>query len=177
MIFSSPLPFVRDFVDELARGIQEIQPNRRLSKIQRWWLSFCLSGILLSGMVCWAAFERVGLGGYKQAALSWMFRHSKLPWSLLLHVGIMIILRYYGITEGVAAGDDTEKKRAKLTKRIDKAHKLFDKKTGGYINGQELVVLYLITDKISLPVGFEFYLPDPALVKWQKNDDVLKSRA
>jgi hypothetical protein len=84
MIFSSPLPFVREFVDELDRGIQEIKPNHKLSKIQRWWLSFCLTGILLSGMVCWAAFERVGLGGYKQAALSWMFRHSKVPWLLLL---------------------------------------------------------------------------------------------
>ena len=99
MIFSSPLPFVRDFVGELDRGIQEIQPNRKLSKIQRWWLSFCLTGILLSGTVCWAAFERIGLGGYKQAALSWMFRHSKVPWSLLLHVSIMVILRHYGITE------------------------------------------------------------------------------
>lgn len=176
MIFSKPLPFISEFVNELAQGIQEFNPNRKLSKIQRWWLSFCLTGILLSGTVCWAAFERIGLGGYKQAALSWMFRHSKLPWSLLLHVSIMIILRYYGITEGVAAGDDTEKKRAKLTKRIDKAHKLFDKKTGGYINGQELVVLYLITDKISLPAGFEFYQPDPVLVKWQKNDDALKKR-
>jgi len=176
MIFSEPLPFIREFVDELDQGIQELQPTRKLSKIQRWWLSFCLTGIFLSGTVCWAAFERVGLGGYKQAALSWMFRRSKLPWKLLLHVSILVILGHYGITEGVVAGDDTEKKRAKLTNRIHKAHKVFDKKTGGYINGQELAVLYLITDKISLPVGFEFYLPDPALVKWKKNDDALKKR-
>ena len=176
MIFSKPLPFVSEFVDELAQGIQEIKPNHRLSKAQRWWISFCLTGILLSNTVCWAEFERIGLGNYTQAALSWMFRKSKLPWSLLLHVSITIILIRYGITEGELAGDDTEKKRAKLTKRIEKAHKIYDKKTGGYINGQEVVVLYLITPKISLPVGFELYQPDPELVKWQKNDEILKKQ-
>ena len=176
MIFSSPFPFVRKFIDALDRGIQEMQPSRKLSKLQCWWLSFCLSRILLSNKLCWAEFERIGLGGYKQAALSWMFRHSKLPWWLLLHVSITIILTHYGITEGEIAGDDTEKKSAKLIKRIAKAHKIYDKKTGGYINGQELVVLYLITSKIGLPVGFEFYQPDPELVKWKKSDKKLKKQ-
>jgi hypothetical protein len=48
-------------------------------------------------------FERVGLGGYKQAALSWMFRCSKLLWPLLLHVSILRVLRRYGITAGQAS--------------------------------------------------------------------------
>ncbi len=43
-------------------------------------------------------------------------------------------------------------------------------------NGHELVVLYLITSKISLPVGFEFYQPDPELVEWKKHDEVLKKQ-
>jgi hypothetical protein len=35
----------------------------------------------------------------------------------------MVILRHYGITEGEVAGDDTEKKRAKLTKSAIKSDK------------------------------------------------------
>ena len=70
MIFTQPLSFISEFVEELDRGIRECAPNRKLSTIQRYWLSFCLMGILLSDQVCWAAFERVGLGGYSQAALS-----------------------------------------------------------------------------------------------------------
>jgi hypothetical protein len=80
-------------------------------------------GILLSNSVCWATFERVGLGGYQRAALSWMFRWSKLFWPLLLHVSIMLVLRRYGITEGVLVGDDSDRQRAKVTKRIFRAHK------------------------------------------------------
>ena len=132
MIFTTPLPFIKEFIDQLDQGIRDCAPTRKLSKAQRWWLSFCLMGILLSNSVCWAAFERVGLGGYKQAALSWMFRCSKLLWPLLLHVSIMLVLRRYGITEGVLVGDDSDRQRAKVTQRIFGAHKVFDKKTGGY---------------------------------------------
>ena len=97
-------------------------------------------GIVLSNRMCFAEFERIGLGGYKLAALSWMFRHSKLSWSLLLRMSITIILRHYGISEGVLAGDAPENKRAKRTVRIHRVHKVFDKKTGGYLNGQEVVI-------------------------------------
>jgi hypothetical protein len=68
MIFTPPLSFITEFVQELDRGIRKCAPNRKLSMIQRYGLSFCLMGILLSNPVCWAAFERVGLGGYSQAA-------------------------------------------------------------------------------------------------------------
>jgi hypothetical protein len=37
---------------------------------------------------------------------------------LLLHVSIMLVLRRYGITEGVLVGDDSDKQRAKVTQRI-----------------------------------------------------------
>ena len=176
MIFTKPFPFIIEFIEQLNQGLQEHSPTGKLSSAQRWWLSFCLMGMILSNRVCFAEFERIGLGGYKMAGLSWMFRHSKLSWSLLLQESITIILKHYGISEGVLAGDDTENKRAKRTVRIDKVHKVFDKKTGGYLNGQEVVILYLITPKISLPVGFEFYQPGPALVKWRKEEDALKKQ-
>jgi hypothetical protein len=176
MIFTTPLPFIKEFIDQLDQGIRDCAPTRQLSKAQRWWLSFCLMGILLSNSVCWAAFERVGLGGYQQAAVSWMFRCSKLLWPLLLHVSIMRVLRRYGITEGVLVGDDSDRQRAKVTKRIFRAHKVFDKKTGGYFNGQTVVLLFLITPKVSLPVGFRFYQPDPAVKEWKKNEEKLKKQ-
>src|SRR5512147_2374088 len=176
MIFTTPLPFIKEFIDQLDQGIRDCAPARKLSKAQRWWLSFCLMGILLSNSVCWVAFERVGLGGYPQAALSGMFRGSKLLWPLLLHVSILLVLRRYGITEGVLVGDDSDRQRAKVTQRIFGAHKVFDKKTGGYFNGQTVVLLFLITPKVSLPVGFRFYQPDPAVKAWKKNEEKLKQQ-
>jgi hypothetical protein len=133
-------------------------------------------GILLSNQVCWAVFERVGLGGYRQAALSWMFRPSKLLWPLLLHVSILLILKKYNLTEGELVGDDSDRQRAKVTKRIFATAKIFDKKTGGWFNGQTVVLLFLVTAKVSLPVGFRFYQPDPAVAAWKKTDDTLKKQ-
>ena len=136
MLFSTVEPFIKDFIEQLGQGIQEYAPSYKLSKAQRCWLEFCLMEILLSNQICWAKFERIDLGNDKQAALSWMFRHSKLLWSMLLHVSVMLILKYYGIREGVLVGDDSDRRRAKVTKRIFATHKLFDKKSGGYFNGQ-----------------------------------------
>ena len=48
--------------------------------------------------------------------------------------------------------------------------------TGGYFNGQTVVLLFLITPKVRLPVGFRFYRPDPALKAWKKNQESLKQQ-
>lgn len=174
MIFSSELPFIKNFLNQFAQGLKASSPNYTLSITQRYWLGFCLMGILLSNKVCWSEFERVGLGGYTRAALSWMFRHSPLPWEAMLHTAITLILLRYGITEGELSGDDTDRRRAKVTKRIYGAHKLYDKKTSGFFNGQALVFLVLVTPKITLPVGFRFYRPDPVIKAWKKRDKALK---
>ena len=105
-----------------------------------------------------------------------MFRQSKILWPLLFHVSILLILKKYGITEGVLVGDDSDHPRAKVTKRIFAAHKIFDKKTGGWFNGQTVVLLYLVTAKVSLAVGFAFYQPDPALTAWKTADEALKKQ-
>src|SRR5690606_10386819 len=102
------------------------------------------------------------------------FTRSKIPWSLLLHISITLILKRYGITEGVLAGDDSDNQSARITKRIFGTHKIFDKKTGGYFNGQSIVLLLLVMPKVTVPVGFRFYQPDPAVTEWKKNDDRLK---
>ncbi len=90
-----------------------------------------------------------------------MFRKAKLPWEMMLQVGVDIVLRHHGIQEGVLVTDEEDHGRSKKTKRIFKAHKIKDKSSGGYINGQTIVLLMLITPKVSLPVGFEFYQADP----------------
>ena len=84
-----------------------------------------------------------------------MFRHAKLPWELMLQVAVSIILRRYGIHEGVLVTDDSDHRRSKKTKGIYRTHKIKDKSSGGYINGQTIVLLMLVTPKVSLPVGFE----------------------
>ena len=102
-------------------------------------------GIILTNSVCWTAFERVSLGGYKIGALSWMFRKAKLPWEFMLQVAVGLVLKQYGITEGVLVTDDSDHKRSKGTKRIFKTHKLKDKSSGGYVNGQTIMLLLLVT--------------------------------
>jgi hypothetical protein len=67
------------------------------------------------------------------------------------------MLGKYGITHGSLVIDDSDKKRCKVTTRIFKAHKLKAKVSGGYINGQSIVLLLLVTPVITVPVGFAFY--------------------
>jgi len=132
-------------------------------------------GILLTNTVCWSAFQRAGLGDYQIGALSWMFRHSKLSWDLLLQASVDLVLRHFKVSSGVLAADDSDHRRAKKTSRIHAAHKIFDKKTGGYFNGQCIVFLLLVTPIVTLPVGFWFYRPDPKQIAWRKEEERLKN--
>jgi hypothetical protein len=56
--------------------------------------------VLVTNSICWARFARTSLGTYTMAALSWMFRHSKIPWEYLLVASVRVILRHHGITAG-----------------------------------------------------------------------------
>jgi hypothetical protein len=176
MWLSEPLPFIEDFIDELGQGLQAQDPKLKLSGTQRWWLGFCLMGIILTNSICWARFERMSLGKYKVAALSWMFRQSKIPWAMLLQMGVSVILKRYGITGGILVTDDSDHRRSKKTPKLYKTHKIKDKCTGGYINGQNIVLLLLVTEKVSLPVGFAIYQPDPEKQAWVKADKQLQKK-
>src|SRR5437016_8724204 len=105
-----------------------------------------------------------------------MFRHSKLPWDALLVASVRVILQYHGITSGHLMLDDTDNTRSKAAKALAHLYKLRDKESGGYVWGQSLVFLVLVTPKISLPVGFVFYQPAPALSAWYKQAKVLKQQ-
>lgn len=168
MLLAEPLPFIKAFVEDLDDGLKKIDPTAGLTRIQKSWIGFCCLGILVTNSVCWAKLERSSLGKYTLPAISWMFRRSKIRWELLLHGGIKAVLQKYDISEGILAVDESDKNRSKRVKRIFKAHKLKDKSSGGYLMGQSIVLLVLVTPLVTIPAGFSFYMPDPALSAWYK---------
>jgi len=176
MIIGKPAPFVRAFVEAVDDAIREHHPSHAMSATQRAWLAFCVTAVLVTNSICWARFERASLGTYSLAALSWMFRHSKIPWDTLLVASVRVILRHHDITSGHLVIDDTDNPRSKSAKALAHLYKLRDKESGGYLWGQSLVFLVLVTPKISIPVGFVFYQPAPALSAWYKKEKALKKQ-
>jgi len=174
MLLNEPAQFIQDFISDVDISLTELKPNAKLTKAQKIWLGVCLTGMLLVSGVCWAKFERASLGKHKQAALSWMLRHSKIFWSSLLVASLKLILKRHEITEGVLELDESDIERSKRTKRIHKTHKQKHKASGDYVNGQTVVLLLLVTQSISIPVGFAFYMPDLALKAWDKEYKRLK---
>lgn len=171
-----PLPFVTQFVDELDHSLKQLDPDGGLSRVQKGWLSFCLLAIVVTNSVCWKRFERASLGQRSHASLSWLFRQNHGFWEFLLRASVSVIVAKYGITQGVLVVDDTDKKRSKRTKRLHKVHKMKDKSSGGFIQGQCLVFLLLVTDTLTLPVGVEFFMPDPTLTVWHREDKRLRKQ-
>lgn len=174
MIIEKPLPFITEFIDGINEVIGTYRSGSSLSAIQKYWLSFCIMAIFITNSVCWAKFERAGLGQYTIASLSWMFRKSKIPWEYLLTASVIFILGRYGITGGSLVIDDTDNKRSNNTKKIAHVHKLKDKATGGFVKGQCIVFLIFVTPKITIPVGFSFYVPDPEMTEYHKKKKALK---
>ena len=176
MLINTPIAAVKDFVDLLNDSLSELKPNARLTKIQVKWISFCLMGILMFSGINWAKLERHSLGKYKAASLSWVFRHAKISWEFLLIASVKVILKQHNITEGTLVLDEVDRSRTKQTTCIHRAHKLKDKATSGYVNGQCIVLLLLVTDTVTFPVGFSFYQPDPKITAWEKEDRRLKKQ-
>ena len=176
MVIGKPAPFVSAFVDAVDAAIRTHQPRHAMSVTQRTWLAFCITAVLVTNSICWARFARASLGSYAMAALSWMFRHSKIPWEHLLVASVRVILRHHGITSGSLVVDDTDNPRSKSAKALAYLYKLRDKESGGYLWGQSLVFLVLVTPKISIPVGVLFYQPAPEISAWYKTDKALKKQ-
>jgi hypothetical protein len=173
MFFLEPLSLCSTFIGQLNESLKSIG-SRPLSRSQRMWLSICITGVLVTNTVCWKRFERACFGRYSSAALSKMFCRGKILWEKLLFASVCRVIAAYTINCGVLALDGTENKRSKNTKAIAKVHKMKDKSTGGFVMGQHLTILVLITDKVTVPVGFELYEPDPAQKQWQEQDKQLR---
>jgi len=176
MFCLKPLSICEEFINQLNLALKE-GFNKSLTLRQRIWLSICITGILITNSVCWKRFERATLGHFKSSSLSKMFCRSKIDWSNLLKASILHLLKTYRIHYGVLALDDTANERSKKTTRISGVHKVKDKRTSGYFNGQEIIFLLLITDKLTVPVGFTFYEPQPDMSKWRKEVRQLKKQA
>ena len=152
-----PLSVVTGFLDNLNQSLQTIKPGARLTNSQKAGLALIMMGIIVTGVLNWAAFGRRSLGKVKPSRLRWVFYSAKIAWELLLQASVKHILDTYQLSAGTLVIDDTGKKRTKRTSKIPRAHKVKDKATGGYYNGQELVFLVLVTDSVTLPVSFRFY--------------------
>jgi hypothetical protein len=175
VFFLQPLANITNFIEQLNESIKTLS-GESLSKSQRFWLSICITGILITNSVCWKRFERAGFGKYCSGTLSAMFRRSKFSWEKLLLASVLLIFKRYEINEGILALDGTDNKRSKNTNKIAKVHKIKDKPSGGFIHGQALTMLVLITEKVTIPVGFAFYEPAPEYIEWKKKDKQLKKQ-
>ena len=176
MLRAQILPFIHDYLKLLSDSLAAHHPAYRLTKTQILWISFCLTGILLTNSICWARYERASFGSWLTGALSWMFRQSKIDWDKLFKESVLVILNKYGITEGTLELDDTDRARSKNAKKLHNLGKQKDKKSGGFFNGQSIVFLLLVSDKISIPVGFKFYKMDPVWKAWKTQDNILKKQ-
>jgi Archaeal putative transposase ISC1217 len=72
--------------------------------------------------------------------------------------------------------DDTDNERSKNAVHIHGLGKQKDKKSGGYFIGQNIMFMLLVTDKVSIVVGFRFYQNDPAWQSWKKQDNHLRTK-
>ena len=161
------MDFVVDYVAGLNSSLKKLKTSS-LTQIQCNWLVTVLMGLIVAGSFSWAAFARRSLGVFKESQLRWMFRYAKIAWNLLLQASVAQLISHYGITMGVLVLDDSDKMRSRNTSKIAGVHKVKDKKTGGWFMGQEFVFLILVTNAVTIPVGFRFYTPNPALTEWKK---------
>lgn len=176
MIIGEGLPFIREYVSALNEAIKVQNQGQSLSRLQCYWLSFVILGILVTNTLCWKRFEKFSLGGYQSAAICWMFRRAKITWELLLQASVTRIIESYGIKSCVLVVDDTDNERTKNTKEIAKVHKIRDKKRSGFFNGQNIIFLLLVSNELTIPVGFEFYEPDPEMIRWRKENKRLREK-
>lgn len=170
MVIGKPLPFVRTFVEAVDQAIATPCPGQRLSTLQRAWRALCVTAILVPNSLCWARFARASLGPYALAALAWLFRHAKIPWEHLLVASVRVILDSYGITGGSLVIDETDKGRSTTATTLAPLDKRRAKEMGGYLWGQSLVFLLLVTPTMTIPMGVAFDQPAPELRAWCKED-------
>jgi hypothetical protein len=176
MLIGETLPFVKSYITALDSALRTLDPQAGLSKHRQAWLGFCLLAIIVTNSVCWKRFERASLGRWSHAQLSWLFRQTNRFWRYLFQASVLVVLEQYQIHEGILVVDDSDNPRSKNTTRLYKTHRLKHKPSGGTVNGQSFVFLVLVTPLISIPVGGEFYMPDPAVTAWNKRDRALKKQ-
>jgi hypothetical protein len=130
-VLGKPAPFVRAFVTAVDEAIRAHHPSHGMATLPRAWLAFCVTAVLVTHSIGWARFARASLGSYALAALSWMLRHSKIPWDALLVASVRGILRPYDLHSGRLVSDDTDNQRSKAAPTLAHLYKLHDQASGG----------------------------------------------
>jgi hypothetical protein len=176
VIIGEGLPFIKKYIQSINETLKRHDPEKALTALQCYWLSFVILGILVTNSVCWKKFERYSLGQYAASSISFMFRRAKIAWDWLLLVSTMYIIKSYKIQLGSLVIDDSDIERSKNATKLGKLHKIRDKKRSGFFVGQNIIFLLLVTKEYTLPVGFNFYEPDPDVVKWRKQEKILKEK-
>ena len=173
MVIGKPAPFVSAFVDAVDAAIRTHQPHHAMSVTQRTWLAFCITAVLVTNSICWARFARASLGTYALAALSWMFRHSKIPGT---NSGSQCA-GYCGTTASprAASASMTPTTRARNRPRrspicINSATKKVVAISGDKASAR------LGDPKISMPVGVVLLSARPECSAWYKTDKVLQKQ-
>lgn len=168
------LPDIYSFVTALNTFGQGTAGGKsRLSTLQCKCLSFLMTGLILTGACSFAALSRYSWASYTARGIGKMFHSFNLPLDKLYLISVKRILSLFGV-KGYLVCDDTDRPRAKGTTKLFGVFKSKDKKTGGYGIFQNIVFLFVVTDKGSFPVAFRFYRPDPAIKAWKKKDEELR---
>lgn len=171
MFLVEPVQFIKSYVTLLSETL--LENGHKLTKIQQINMSIILSVIMIYNRICWKDVETATMGKHTSKSTWWFIYKSGIPFDKLFLASTQMLLKLYGITEGILGVDETDNPRSKKTPFIHKTHKYFEKKSGGYKNGQEIVILVLITSTITIPVGFAFYEPDHAISDWKKQNKKL----
>lgn len=180
MLFRCCHPGVKRYLDDVlefnkvaSRSQTEVvNPSQPMQRT----IGLLLTGILVIGTFCLSALQRASCGALSVKAVSELIHRSKLESVLyrlsLASLGLLISL--CRISSARICIDECQVRRAKSCKKIFGAFWSRDRKTGGRIRGQEWVVLYMVTDRFSLPVLGLLYQPDPNLSRWAKEDKRLR---
>ena len=178
MLFLDVLPEVKNYCEELRLEVNAM-PGKKPSVSAKAlaFIGFCITAMVVTGCLSWEKFQRGSCGKYSSKALSWMLRHSRrIPWDYLLIASGKILIKKFGITSGHLVVDDFDRHRSKRTKKIFGAHKVRNKKGGGFVDAQNIVLLCLVTPAITIPVFAWFYRPDPVQRAWRKKDEKLRKK-
>jgi len=170
-MITNPLKEVSSFISSC-----QAEGNVKLSKRQFFFVSFCISCIVLLGEFNFSAFSRLSFSNVSSASLSWMIHHSSIGWKNLIDGAIIYLFRIYDITNIHLLIDDSDRPRCKVIKAIYGVFKTIDKKTGGYFLAQNIVFIAVVCNKVTFPIGFKFYRPDPEVKKWEKEDKKLRRK-
>jgi hypothetical protein len=174
LLCGQPAPFVSAFVAAVDEAMRAPQPHGGLSTLPQRWLALCITAVVVTHSSGWARFARASRGTSALAALSWLLRHSTLPWDALLVASGRVMRRYHGLTSGHRMMDDTDNARSNAAQALAHLSKWRDQDSGGYVWGQSLVLLVLVPPTISRPVGLVFSQPAPALRAWSQQAKVRK---